>query len=97
MNPLVVAEADLVRRGFRQVTTDDGESMTIGDGVSMAIDDGESMATGDGVSMVIDDGESMATGDDVSDHSSLVGVLYRSLHRDQQGKKGSLFPEAKQI
>jgi hypothetical protein len=26
-----------------------------------------------------------------------VGVLYRSLHRDQQGKKGSLFPEAKQI
>jgi hypothetical protein len=32
-----------------------------------------------------------------SDHSSLVGVLYRSLHRDQQGKKGSLFPEAKKI
>jgi hypothetical protein len=32
-----------------------------------------------------------------SDYSSLVGVLYRSLHRDQQGKKGSLFPEAKQI
>jgi hypothetical protein len=32
-----------------------------------------------------------------TDHSSLVGVLYRSLHRDQQGKKGSLFPEAKQI
>jgi hypothetical protein len=31
------------------------------------------------------------------DHSSLVGVLYRSLHRDQQGKIGSLFPEAKQI
>jgi hypothetical protein len=31
------------------------------------------------------------------DHSSLVGVLYRSLHRDQQGKKGSLFLEAKQI
>jgi hypothetical protein len=31
------------------------------------------------------------------DHSSLVGVFYRSLHRDQQGKKGSLFPEAKQI
>jgi hypothetical protein len=26
-----------------------------------------------------------------------VGVLYHSLHRDQQGKKGSLFPEAKQI
>jgi hypothetical protein len=31
------------------------------------------------------------------DHSSLVGVLYHSLHKDQQGKKGSLFPEAKQI
>jgi hypothetical protein len=26
-----------------------------------------------------------------------VGVLYHSLHRDQQGKKDSLFPEAKQI
>jgi hypothetical protein len=26
-----------------------------------------------------------------------VGVLYCSLHKDQQGKKGSLFPEAKQI
>jgi hypothetical protein len=26
-----------------------------------------------------------------------VRVSYRSLHRDQQGKKGSLFPEAKQI
>jgi hypothetical protein len=34
---------------------------------------------------------------ELPDHSSLVGVLYRSLHRDQQGKKGSLFPEAKQI
>jgi hypothetical protein len=33
----------------------------------------------------------------VTDRSSLVGVLYRSLHRDQQGKKGSLFPEAKLI
>jgi hypothetical protein len=33
----------------------------------------------------------------MDDHSSLVGVLYRSLHRDQQGKKGSLFLEAKQI
>jgi hypothetical protein len=31
------------------------------------------------------------------DQYGLVGVLYRSLHRDQQGKKGSLFPEAKQI
>jgi type VI secretion system secreted protein VgrG len=66
MKPPVVAEADLVRQGFRQVTVDDGESMTIGDGMSMAIDDGESMVTGDGVSMVIDDGESMATGNDVS-------------------------------
>jgi hypothetical protein len=26
-----------------------------------------------------------------------VGVLYHSLHRDQQGKMGSLFPEAKKI
>jgi hypothetical protein len=26
-----------------------------------------------------------------------VGVLYRSLHRDQQGKKCSLFLEAKRI
>jgi hypothetical protein len=33
----------------------------------------------------------------LTDHSSLVGFLYHSLHRDQQGKKGSLFPEAKQI
>jgi hypothetical protein len=33
----------------------------------------------------------------IVDQSSLVGVLYRSLHRDQQGKKGSLFPEAKSI
>jgi hypothetical protein len=31
------------------------------------------------------------------DHSSFVGVLYRSFHRDQLGKKGSLFLEAKQI
>jgi hypothetical protein len=34
---------------------------------------------------------------EVSDHYGLVGVLYRSLHRDQQGKKGSLFSAAKQI